>query len=832
MKDYDAYDKGALLHDRYQKVADISEGSYGLVTVAKDTHEDNKLVAVKFIYPLDYKSETKTMELSGRATSSPAKLRSSTSLDLLATKSKIQRKKAANLQALYDEAEKEIKIHTILGTHSNITTLYDHFDSCLVLEYCSRGDLYEAIQNGKGPTTSRDIKDVFYQILTALDYCHSREVFHRDLKPENILISEDWTIKLCDWGLATTTRTITNKNEFDIGSERYMAPELFDQELEYYDASKIDLWSIGIILLTLVFHKNPFQVANYSDKRFQQFTANREVLFDIFSTMSGEMFSVLRFCLNMDPANRDLKSLRTELDSLKYFTADEEYWDASEGDYDDEGEEEDEEDPIYQYFKDISDENGFQEISSENGVYKEPVDKGISIVVPQSGSQLASESTPIATSTSIHMGTAEHEKGSYSATDGEETSTSTATGNSREVKHSRFDESVDMPHNHRADALLLANTDLKPIPISNGGLRFIRNTRKPFNVASFGQSTGRAAFNSHNGHGKFSREDFFTPKSVHNHYMDKYGEQRFGGSSHHGLNYHNGSGHSHSNSNGGNGFNSRQQRTGWKRSKRRAYWKRPSGSGSTNNGTSTGKFHRNPTKGRPPAGGGPRKKAPLFSSKSRPYLAPSGPSNGASGLSHGKYVPPFLRSPNLGRLPVARPLTEEIDKLTLDNNESTLIDDEVFHLEDDFLLDVPALAPAPAAETCFKKPTFKVPTYTLPVVEYQLAPGSHSGQQRQRRHLVHRLAAPEKDISSGAKYVPPFRRGLHSLIVPIKVCNTKANVTAKRRSGIFDSNNGLGRATPKHSMQVAGLLDDMLLLAPLRKTDWFPKKEWSDWDDE
>lgn len=217
--------------------------------------------------------------------------------------------------------------------------MYDTFDSCLVLEYCSRGDLYEAIQNNKGPSTSQDIKDVFLQILNALNFCHSHQVYHRDLKPENILVADDWSIKLCDWGLATTTKIISNKDEFDIGSERYMAPELFDAEIESYDASKIDLWSIGIILLTLVFHKNPFQVANYSDKRFAQFVNNREALFDIFSTMSGDMFSVLRYCLNIDPQNRDLESLKSEVEKLKYFTMDEEYWGS---DYEEEEEVEDE----------------------------------------------------------------------------------------------------------------------------------------------------------------------------------------------------------------------------------------------------------------------------------------------------------------------------------------------------------------------------------------------------------------------------------------------------------------------------------------------------------
>ena len=70
----------------------------------------------------------------------------------------------------------------------------------MILEFCSRGDLYEAIHSGNGPVTTPDIKDVFQQILTAVEYCHSRGVYHRDLKPENILIAEDWSIKICDWG--------------------------------------------------------------------------------------------------------------------------------------------------------------------------------------------------------------------------------------------------------------------------------------------------------------------------------------------------------------------------------------------------------------------------------------------------------------------------------------------------------------------------------------------------------------------------------------------------------------------------------------------------------
>ena len=57
MDEYEKYDNGNLLRSRYEKVANISKGSYGLVSLAKDKKLNDKLVAVKFIYPLDYNTE-------------------------------------------------------------------------------------------------------------------------------------------------------------------------------------------------------------------------------------------------------------------------------------------------------------------------------------------------------------------------------------------------------------------------------------------------------------------------------------------------------------------------------------------------------------------------------------------------------------------------------------------------------------------------------------------------------------------------------------------------------------------------------------------------------
>lgn len=776
MDDYEDYENGGLLRDRYKKIGDISEGSYGMVSVAKDLSSvQNKLVAVKYIYPIDYKKKQDLLTNSkSRPSSSPAKLKS----PQINRINSLKPSKESILKTLKDEAQKEIRIHKILGKHPNISTLYDHFDSFLILEFCSRGDLYEAIQNNNGPSTSHDVKDVFLQIINALEYCHSHNVYHRDLKPENILIAEDWSIKLCDWGLATTTKIITNKDEFDIGSERYMAPELFDNDIESYDASKIDLWSIGIILLTLVFHKNPFQVANYSDKRFAQFVNNREALFDIFSTMSADMFTILRYSLNIDPENRDLANIKSELLALKFFTIDEEYW-VSE--LDDEEEEEEE------YLDSEEDDNRY--------FAREDPMEFVSVS--------PTKQIPIVTKTDYSPTKIDTNQDSLSPSAVEPELTSKDDKPQILISNTQSSGVTTMPHNHRADALLSTNTSMKPIPIGGSNMKFIRNTRKPFNVASFNQSHN-GKFHSGNGtssnnYRNFNREDFFTPKSVFNHYMDKYGEQRFqnsdrgynnngGNNNNNNLNhnYH----HNHNNNNNGN----------WKRNNRkprrkhhRKYKQRngiagtrlnENGSansvsntimvGNSNSYVESERFNR--------------RKSALYKLKKAGFLSnstnasiPSAPTgtavsanlcamNGSYPGVNGKYIPPYLRSPNYMRSPVIEPLTEEIEKLSLSRDEDL---DEVFHLEDDFDYVQPVktdlLLSESTADFTFKRANCKNGSNSDESTSHDGKYNS-SGSNVPNTNCRKSVGVNRRPLSSShnvnesaslGKYVPPFRRGSH-----------------------------------------------------------------------
>lgn len=270
-----------VINDRYKVVTILNHGSFGVVSLAKDTWNQNTLVALKCIHKVK--------------------------------------------DAAIDEAQEEINVHKILGKHKYIAPVLDHFESdestFLVMEYYPNGDLYEAIRSDCGPA---NVLEFMLQLIDAVEYAHSKGVYHRDIKPENILIASDGSVRLADWGLSTIYRQNT---EFGVGSERYMAPELFDLSIDCYDAEKADIWSIGICLLNVLFARNPFTIAGQKDKLFLDFCASRESLFDIFPTLTQDTFAALRYALTIDPDNRSLEGMRIELENVITWTTDDEYYD-------------------------------------------------------------------------------------------------------------------------------------------------------------------------------------------------------------------------------------------------------------------------------------------------------------------------------------------------------------------------------------------------------------------------------------------------------------------------------------------------------------------------
>ncbi|VDN59851.1 unnamed protein product, partial [Dracunculus medinensis] len=153
--------------------------------------------------------------------------------------------------------EREISILKILS-HPHIIKLYEIIRSdnyiYLVTEYANRGEIFELLME-KGRLDETDARRYFQQIVSAVEYCHSRGIVHRDLKAENLLIDSQNNIKIIDFGFSNFQQSNLLLSTW-CGSPPYVAPELLLGKK--YDGRKADIWSLGVVLYILVTSGFPF----------------------------------------------------------------------------------------------------------------------------------------------------------------------------------------------------------------------------------------------------------------------------------------------------------------------------------------------------------------------------------------------------------------------------------------------------------------------------------------------------------------------------------------------------------------------------------------------
>ncbi|XP_067401279.1 serine/threonine-protein kinase SIK1 isoform X3 [Emydura macquarii macquarii] len=211
----------------------------------------------------------------------------------------------SNLEKIY----REVQIMKLLN-HPHIIKLYQVMETkdmlYIVTEFAKNGEMFDHLTSN-GHLSESEARKKFWQILSAVEYCHSHHIVHRDLKTENLLLDASMNIKL-----AVSLQTLIFTSDFGFGnfyksgeplstwcgSPPYAAPEVF--EGKEYEGPHLDIWSLGVVLYVLVCGSLPFDGPNLPTLR-QRVLEGR---FRIPYFMSQDCETLIRRMLVVDPMKR------------------------------------------------------------------------------------------------------------------------------------------------------------------------------------------------------------------------------------------------------------------------------------------------------------------------------------------------------------------------------------------------------------------------------------------------------------------------------------------------------------------------------------------------
>ncbi|XP_074275869.1 CBL-interacting serine/threonine-protein kinase 5-like [Silene latifolia] len=214
---------------------------------------------------------------------------------------KIISKDQVRKAGMMEQIEREISVMRLVR-HPNVVELKEVMASktriYFVMEYVKGGELFTKISRGK--LKEQFSRKYFQQLISAIDYCHSRGVSHRDLKPENLLLDENENLKVTDFGLSALPEHLRQDGMFhtQCGTPAYVAPEVLRKK--GYDGPKADIWSCGVILYVLIVGYLPFQDINVMNMYRKVFKAE----YNFPNGVSIEAKKLVSKLLVVDPNKR------------------------------------------------------------------------------------------------------------------------------------------------------------------------------------------------------------------------------------------------------------------------------------------------------------------------------------------------------------------------------------------------------------------------------------------------------------------------------------------------------------------------------------------------
>ncbi|KAJ8498636.1 hypothetical protein OPV22_009188 [Ensete ventricosum] len=248
---------------QYQIQEVIGKGSYGVVAAAVDTHTGERVAIKKINDVFEHVSDATRI------------LREIKLLRLLRHPDVVEIK-----HIMLPPSRREFK---------DIYVVFELMES----------DLHQVIK-ANDDLTPEHYQFFLYQLLRALKYIHTANVFHRDLKPKNILANADCKLKICDFGLARVSFNDAPSAIFwtdYVATRWYRAPELCGSFFSKYTPA-IDIWSIGCIFAEMLTRKPLFPGKNVVHQL--------DLMTDLLGTPSAETIARIR----NEKARRYLSSMR------------------------------------------------------------------------------------------------------------------------------------------------------------------------------------------------------------------------------------------------------------------------------------------------------------------------------------------------------------------------------------------------------------------------------------------------------------------------------------------------------------------------------------------
>ena len=197
--------------------------------------------------------------------------------------------------------------------HRNIADIYGYYQindgACIAMEFCK----YD-LRNFKKQLLKRNFSEtllcfISFQILDAILNLQKNKIMHLDIKPQNILIDDYLNIKLCDFSVSLNYSSAEKYINLErAGTPYFMSPEILSEEkIEIGEASKIDLYSFGVLIYLLAYCDYPYELVKVNDKDYSQILKNikeKELIFPKNINSSEMLRNFLKKCLQKDIKKR------------------------------------------------------------------------------------------------------------------------------------------------------------------------------------------------------------------------------------------------------------------------------------------------------------------------------------------------------------------------------------------------------------------------------------------------------------------------------------------------------------------------------------------------